>query len=196
VKATHSAPLLDLGCGRGEWLKLAGDRGWKAQGVDSNPVMVQRCVEAGLEVEVGDALDFLRSAKDDSFSVITGFHIIEHIPFETVVSLLDEALRTLRPGGAVIFETPNPENLLVGACNFYADPTHRNPIFPPTLEFVVRERGFEKVELLRPFRAGRPEAFEPLPADDPLASRLNPVLAMFDAGFGASPDFSIVGTKA
>jgi 2-polyprenyl-3-methyl-5-hydroxy-6-metoxy-1,4-benzoquinol methylase len=196
VEATRGAPLLDLGCGRGEWLETIGGAGWKALGIDSNRIMVDRCVEQDFEVEEGEALEFLRSQKKNSFSVVTGFHVIEHIPFSEVVSLLDESLRVLRPGGIVIFETPNPENLMVGACNFYADPTHQNPIFPPTLEFVLKERGFEGVELLRTPQGQDPDAFEPLAPSDPLAARLNPILAVLKAGFSASPDFAAMGRKA
>jgi SAM-dependent methyltransferase len=196
VKATRGAPLLDVGCGRGEWLEIAGEQGWKAHGIDTNRVMVARCTEQDLDVEEGDGLEFLRAQKNRSHSVISGIHIAEHLPFSDVISLLDESYRVLRRGGILILETPNPENLVVGACNFYADPTHRNPIYPPTLEFVFKERGFLDVEVVRPARGQDPEAFKPLPADDPLAPRLGPILAVLRAGFSASPDFAVIGRKA
>ena len=196
VDATRGAPVLDIGCGRGEWLEIAEEEGWKAVGIDANRVMVERCRERGSEVEEVDALEFLRKQKNNRFSVITGIHIVEHLPFDIVIPILDESLRILRRGGIMILETPNPENLLVGACRFYADPTHLNPIYPPTLEFVFEQRGFEDVEILRPDRGRNPELFMPLPKDEPLADRLNPILAVLDTGFGASPDFAVVGRKA
>jgi O-antigen chain-terminating methyltransferase len=81
--------------------------------------------------------------------MVTGFHIIEHLRFDLLVRLFDECRRVLRPGGCMLFETPNPENLVVGAYTFYFDPTHRHPLPPRMIEFVVRERGFADVEILR-----------------------------------------------
>lgn len=195
VEATGGAPLLDLGCGRGEWLEIATAEGWRALGVDSNRIMVQRCRDQGLEVEEAEALAFLRAADADAFSVVTAIHVAEHLPFDDVVALVDESRRVLRRGGLLILETPNPENLLVGACNFYADPTHRSPIFPPTLEFVVRERGFDEVEIVRLSRGPSSAVFEPLAPDTPLAARLNPILAALEGVFSAAPDFAVVGRK-
>ena len=80
---------------------------------------------------------------------ITGFLIVEHLPFSALVQLLDESLRVLISGGIAIFETPNPENLMVGSCNFYTDPTHRNPIPPHTLSFMLTQRGFIETTVLR-----------------------------------------------
>jgi O-antigen chain-terminating methyltransferase len=96
-----------------------------------------------------DAIQYLSLQPPGSLAVVTGFHIIEHLPFETLLALFDAALKALRPDGMVIFETPNPENLLVGACNFYCDPTHLNPIVPTVAEFIARQRGFAKAEILR-----------------------------------------------
>ncbi len=195
-RRTRGGPVLDLGCGRGEWLELMKREGWAARGVDCNRVMIQRCAEAGLEAEEADALDFLRRQKASTFGVITAFHVLEHLPFAKVLALLDEARRTLRRGGLVIFETPNPENLVVGACNFYADPTHRNPLFPPTLEFVLEERGFVQVEILRPNQPSDPDWMQPLEADEPLAARINPILAALRSWFNAPPEFTATGRKA
>jgi O-antigen chain-terminating methyltransferase len=141
--------ILDIGCGRGEWLELLRDNGYKARGIDLNRVMAQQCRERGLDVTEADAVRYLTEQKSNTFSAITGLHIAEHPPFKTLIRLLDESLRTLRPGGVVIFETPNPENLIVGACNFYFDPTHRNPIPPELLKFIIEQRGFAKIDVLR-----------------------------------------------
>jgi len=141
--------VLDIGCGRGEWLELLKDEGIEALGVDINRVMIDQCQELGLKVIEGDALDYLRGQKNNTFSIITGFHIVEHLPLKKMLAIFDECLRTLKPGGMVIFETPNPENILVGACYFYIDPTHKNPIPPETLKFLIEERGFVKGDIKR-----------------------------------------------
>jgi O-antigen chain-terminating methyltransferase len=79
---------------------------------------------------------------------VTGFHIIEHLQFSVLKRLLNEVVRVLQPGGLAIFETPNPKNLVVGACNFYSDPTHGNPLFPETIQFLVESQGLSNVQIL------------------------------------------------
>ncbi len=149
VAALFPEPVLDLGCGRGEWLQLLDENGIAAQGVDSNPSMVQCCLDAGLAASVGDGLAYLEGLPDHSLAGLTAFHVIEHVPLEVLVRLIDEARRVVRPGGIVLFETPNPENLIVGACNFYTDPTHRNPLPPALVAFLLEARGFVRVEIDR-----------------------------------------------
>ena len=146
---TPKAPILDIGCGRGEWLELLQEHELVAQGVDLNYIMVSQCQERGFDVINADAIDYLRTLKTNTLGAVTGMHIIEHIPFKRLIALFDEVLRVLKPGGVAIFETPNPENLIVGACNFYYDPTHLNPLPPEPMRFVMEARGFGTIEILR-----------------------------------------------
>lgn len=142
-------PVMDLGCGRGEWLQLLKEAEIPAVGVDSNTAMIQCCTDAGLEAYVGDALQYMMALPDNSLSGLTAFHIIEHVPLDVLIKLIDETKRVVRPGGIILLETPNPENLIVGACNFYVDPTHRNPMPPALVAFLLQARGFERVEIDR-----------------------------------------------
>ena len=146
---TKEAPILDVGCGRGEWLELLKENAYIAKGLDINRIMVDQCHELELDVIESDVIEYLRKQKSNIFGAITGFHIVEHLPLNTLITLFDESLRVLKPSGIVIFETPNPENLIVGACNFYLDPTHINPIPPSTLEFLIEARGFLNIKILR-----------------------------------------------
>lgn len=146
---TEKRPVLDVGCGRGEWLELLKENGLKAKGVDANQVMQQTCEELDLDVEMGDALEFLRNQKGSSLGAVTGFQIVEHLSTKEMVALFDESMRALKPAGIVIFETPNPENILVGSCTFYTDPTHNRPIPPDTLFYLLENRGFVKPEIVR-----------------------------------------------
>src|SRR5438270_343885 len=134
---TEQAPILDLGCGRGELLELCRSENLTASGVDSNRAAVEGCAALGLKVIAGEAFEVLRTVPDGSLGALTAIHVIEHLPFPLVIKLLDEALRVLRPGGMVIFETPNPKNVLVGASHFYIDPTHRNPVHPQTIHYLA-----------------------------------------------------------
>ena len=142
-----ASDILDLGCGRGEWLELLRDEGMNARGVESNRAMVANQRGQNPEIIEADALGYLRGLPASSLSAVTAFHFVEHIGLAELINLLDEINRVLKPGGLLIVETPNPKNLVVGACNFYSDPTHHKPLFPETLEFILSHRGFVRTQL-------------------------------------------------
>ena len=183
------APVVDVGCGRGEWLELLAENGVEAYGVDTNDTFVKRNVERGLDVRHADAVEHLLSIEPGSIAAVTAFHIVEHMEFADAVRLVDAALVALRPGGLLVFETPNPTNLVVGASTFYLDPTHRNPIHPAFLQFLVESRGFVDVEV-RDLHPSTDPHF-PLP-DDPAARQ--PVEQLNRALFGPQ-DYAVVGRK-
>lgn len=148
VAVTNDKPVVDLGCGRGEWLELLKEEGHTALGVDTNRVLLDRCRARGLDVVESDVLQYLRGLGDNSLSAITAFHIIEHLEIGVLMELLDEIVRVVQPGGVIIFETPNPENVLVGSNYFYFDPTHRNPLPSLLMKFLLESRGLQRVEVM------------------------------------------------
>ena len=179
--------VVDLGCGRGEWLELLGERGIKARGIDSNAGFLSQCEESGLDVVGSDVLEYLSALPDASVAVVSGFHIIEHLEFDVMVRLIDQARRVLREDGLALFETPNPRNLIVGACNFYADPTHVRQVFPELLEFVMQSRGFRSVEL---------RYLNPHPPEQRLSSDEAPILAgQLNDLLSCARDFAVVARK-
>jgi 2-polyprenyl-3-methyl-5-hydroxy-6-metoxy-1,4-benzoquinol methylase len=141
--------FLDIGCGRGEWLELLKENNIPCRGIDLNQRMIEETQSRGLQTERADVLAFLRQLPDETLSGISGFHIIEHLPFAVLMTVLAEARRTLAPGGVLILETPNPENFIVGSCNFYVDPTHRHPILPIALGFMLSQAGFKEHQCLQ-----------------------------------------------
>ena len=173
------AQLVDLGCGRGEWLEVARSAGWQGQGVDSDEGMLDVCRDTGLDVRSGDALEFLRGLRDASTGAVSALHVAEHLPFEMLLALVREAMRVLAPGGLLVLETPNPENLVVGTSAFYLDPTHARPLPPALLSFVAEYAGFKRVATLR--------LHENLAAGQQVT--LNHVLG------AVSPDYAIVAQK-
>ncbi len=176
------ATALDLGCGRGEWLELTARHGFSARGVDLDDGMLSSCRERGLQVETADAIATLRALPADSVALVSAFHLIEHIPFDAVQELIREALRVLQPGGLLIMETPNPENLSVGAHTFYRDPSHQRPLPPDLMLFAVEFGGFARQRIVRL-------------QEDP-ALRSAPVTRLQQVLDGVSPDYAIVGQKA
>lgn len=176
-----ASKALDLGCGRGEWLELLGKLGFSAHGVDLDAGMLQDCFERGLSAEQGDAIAYLKRQADSSLSVVSGFHIAEHLPFAVLQDLIGQALRVLQPGGLLILETPNPENLRVGTMSFHMDPTHNKPLPPGLLSFLARHHGFRRVEVLR-----LQENAQLREAGD---------ASLMDVFTGVSPDYAIVAQK-
>jgi len=183
---TKNSPVLDIGCGRGEWLELLKEAGLYARGLDSNKVMVKICKDRGLDVIDSDAINFLKNISDNSLGAVTGFHLIEHYGFDFLIKLLDEILRVLKPGGLVILETPNPNNVLVGSCSFYLDPTHNKPIPSPLIKLVLESRGFSKIRIMNinPFK----DDFKIKEDDSETSKRFN------DYFYGPQ-DYAVVGFK-
>ncbi len=142
-------PVLDIGCGRGEFLRLLKEEGINAIGLDMNIDMVNRSIDKGLKVTQGDAINFLNKANPQSFGAVTGFHIVEHIPFDQLLQIFNDAYSSLVEDGFVLFETPNPENIIVGSCSFYTDPSHLKPIPPELLQFALESVGFTKTKIIR-----------------------------------------------
>jgi len=184
---TEAAPILDLGCGRGELLEVLRTEGLVASGVDTNRAAVEQCRQQGLSVELGDAFDVLRKLPEASLGGLAALHVVEHLPFPLVLKLLDEALRVLRPGGVAIFETPNPKNVLVGSSNFYIDPTHRNPVHPLTLRHLMEARGLVGVETMM---------LHPLPPEARVPDASSELARRFNEYFYGPQDYAVVGRRA
>lgn len=140
---------IDLGCGRGEWLEILTEAGLNAVGVDINDGMAQEAVERGLKIELQDAIEYLKGLPDNSAAVISAFHMVEHVPTDYLIGLLDECHRVLADDGLLVLETPNPENISVGTHTFHLDPTHKSPLPPDLLEFLVGQAGFAETAILR-----------------------------------------------
>ena len=177
-----NSEAIDLGCGRGEWLELLNETGFQAQGVDLDDGMLAVCRERGLKVQTKDAIAGLNECADQSQSVVSGFHLAEHIPFEVLQTLVSESLRVLKPGGILILETPNPENIVVGTANFYLDPTHKQPIPPLLLSFLAEHLGFTRVKVIR--------------LQGPVDLTAGLKLSIHDVLGGVSPDYAIVAQKS
>lgn len=178
-------PCLDLGCGRGVWLELLRAEGFKHQGVDLNPGPVALAQAQGLDAQAGDALEWLRAKPANSALAITAFHLMEHLPFALRLALTQECARVLAPGGVLIYETPNPENIWVGTHTFYHDPTHTQPLTPDSLAFLVEYCGLQAQPVLRlhPY----PESAN-VPGDEPVVQRLNGMTC-------GGQDFAVIAHK-
>jgi SAM-dependent methyltransferase len=150
-------PVLDLGCGRGEFLTLLTAEGIEVSGVDSNPGMVERCRAQGLPAVLGDGLDHLAGLDDGSLGTVFCAQVVEHLDLAGLYRLLDLARRKLAPGGLLIAETVNPHNL-AALKTFWVDVTHRHPIFPETALALCAAAGFAPAYVFAPGHSSFEEA--------------------------------------
>jgi len=185
---TQNAPLLDIGCGRGEWLHLLKNNNIAAAGIDTNAASVQKCSAQGLNVLHADAITYLSTTEEKSLSAITLFQVLEHLPFATMVHLLRLALRALVPGGVLIAEVPNSETLSVGASTFWIDPTHERPLFPGLLKFLASEVGYTSVESLYS------SPIAPEPDFSELSPQVQEPLLAMHRQLNGNGDFAIIAT--
>lgn len=171
----NSGLVLDLGCGRGEWLNVLRQEGYQTLGVDSNPAMLQAARDQGLNVQQADLLEGLRLCDASSIAVLSAFQVVEHLPLAVVLEVFSEARRVMRPGGVLLLETPNPENLQVSSYSFWLDPTHQHPLPPPLLANLAQYFGFIDIHIERVSPWPQPPPAPPAEAL-PQAQRLHQLL--------------------
>ncbi len=175
-------PVLDVGCGRGEFLGMLKAAGIPGSGVESNPVSVDSCRRAGLEVESGDALELLGRRPSGRLGAVVAFQVVEHWPPEGIFRFLQEARRALAPGGVVIAETINADSLSALRA-FYLDPTHVRPVPAQALRFLAEAAGFADLRI---------EYRSPLPASERLEERSENEKRLNALLFGPQ-DYALIG---
>jgi 2-polyprenyl-3-methyl-5-hydroxy-6-metoxy-1,4-benzoquinol methylase len=133
--------ILDVGCGRGEFLEILKQNHIKAEGVDSDPAMIEVCHKKNLKAFHSSAMEYL-SDKKEVYDGIFASHVLEHMSGDSVVEFLKRCHRSLKPRGKLVVITPNPENLQVLTCTFWLDLTHRRPYPLMLLKALLEESGF------------------------------------------------------
>ncbi len=147
--------VLDIGCGRGEFLLLLRERGITARGVDVNPAMVEASRERGLDASAGDALAYLTSVPDASLGGVFSAQVIEHLEPAYLLRLLEAAFGKMRSGAPLVLETINPACWFAFFSSYLRDLTHSQPVHPDTLQYLLVASGFQRVEIR--YRAPYPE---------------------------------------
>jgi O-antigen chain-terminating methyltransferase len=166
-----SRDVLDVGCGRGEFLALLREQGIVARGIDVNVAMVEVCRQQGLNASEADALAYLRGQPDESLGGLFAAQVVEHLEPRYLTALLDAAFDKLRPGSPIVLETINPACWFAFFESYIRDITHVRPIHPDTLSYLLVASGFQHVEVR--YRA-------PFPEHDKL-QRLAPHASLGDA---------------
>ena len=142
-----ASDVLDVGCGRGEFLELLGEAGINARGIDLNRAMVDVCRARGLDAEESDALAYLESLPDGSLGGLFAAQVVEHLPAGYLLQFLDTAYLKLRPGSKLVLETINPTCWTAFFDSYIRDLTHVHPVHPDTLRYMIGTSGFQPTEI-------------------------------------------------
>jgi len=148
--------VVDLGCGRGEFLEVLREAGIAALGVEVHPGQAAEARRKGLNVVESDLFDYLRACQDEAVDGLFSAQVVEHLPFSKLNLLFKLSYRKLKPGGIMISETVNP-HCTAAFKFFYLDPTHVAPLYPEVLQFLAESAGFDKVLTVYPVIEGDPQ---------------------------------------
>ena len=203
-----ASDVLDIGCGRGEFLELLREAGIGARGIDANAEMVERSRERGLDVTRADALAHVVALPEESLGGLFAAQVVEHLEADYLLALLAALRRALRPGARIVLETINPASWSAFFSAYIRDITHRHPLHPDTLSYLLRAHGFVDVEIV--YSAPVPDAgrlrripAEAAPGDTPAAAALRVLIEAFNGNVDrlngllfAHQDYAAVGTRA
>jgi O-antigen chain-terminating methyltransferase len=186
--------VLDLGCGRGEFMELLKENGIEAMGFDINEEMIDICLDKGLPCQKGDILEKLAECEDGSFSGIFSSQVIEHLPPAYLSRMVELCYFKLDPSGVIVLETINPTSVFALVQIYYLDLSHQKPVHPQALKFLLESAGFEEVEI----KYSSPleeERLQNLPGANESASILNRNIDHLNELLYASPNYAAIAKK-
>ncbi len=197
----NSSNVLDIGCGRGEFLDLLREKGISSSGVDSNHAMIKTCKEKNLDATGADALDYLRALPNGSLGGLLATQVVEHLPPSYLMTLLDVAFLKLRSGAPIVLETINPACWFAFFESYIRDITHVRPLHPDTLKYLLVATGFHSVEIR--YRAPYPDydklqpikASNMVPLEEDLVETLNANVEKINNLLFTNLDYAAIGNR-
>ncbi len=181
--------VLDIGCGRGEFLELMQENNIPAVGVDTYSPFADYCKEKGLTALCAEGIAYL--SEEQGFDGIFAGQVIEHLTLGQIVSLIDTAYDKLPEGGVLIMETPNPQSLSIYVNAFYLDPSHVKPVHPETMRYLLKNAGFRNVEIVYTENSRPDITIPPIKGEDEFNQAMSRVSEML---FG-SQDYAVIARK-
>lgn len=188
-------PVLELGCGRGEFLELLRKNDIEARGIDGNPEMVAVCKDRGLNVAESDITSYLRETPSASLGGIFAAQVIEHLPPNHLREMLGACHRALRENGRLVVETVNPRSLVALVESFYRDLSHQKPLHPETVDFLLRACGFREVTIHYSSPVQERSKLLSIAPDDASALTTNENFAKINSVLFGDQDYAAVATK-
>jgi SAM-dependent methyltransferase len=186
--------VLDLGCGRGEFLELLKENGVEAEGLDLNGLSVEACLDKGLKCRRADLLEDLAGRPDGSLDGVFSSQVIEHLPPDGIRRLVELAFAKLASGGRLVLETVNPLSLFALTRVYFLDLTHLTPVHPQAARFLLETSGFRDVEVRYSAPLER-ERLASLPGADAAATVLNRNIDALNDLLFAPQNYAVIGTK-
>jgi len=186
--------VLDLGCGRGEFLELLQKNGIQGTGIDGNSQMTDMCLDKGLDCRKGDILGLLAEWPDASLDGIFSSQVIEHLPPPYLKKMIDICQFKLAPSGVLILETINPTSVFALVQIYYLDLSHERPVHPQALKFLMESAGFEDVRIQYSAELGT-DRLQNLPGADEASSILNRNIDRLNSLLYAAPNYAAIGRK-
>ncbi len=184
--------VIDLGCGRGEFLTLLSENGIKSKGVDLYEEFVQMCTMNGLDVVCDDALRFLHTQR--KVGGIFAGQLIEHLTINQLVELCNIAYEKLEEDAYIIMETPNPTCLAIYSHAFYIDPSHNKPVHPLTIKYILEKSGFKNIEIIYTDTSKLPVSIPEISGIEE-ADKFNEVMHMISELLFGSQDYAVIAKK-
>ena len=193
----ESGLVLDVGCGRGEMLAELAECGVDGVGVDLDPEMAAEARERGVTVHIGDAISFLASVPEETYTAITAIQVVEHLELDQLIELLGLVCTRLKPGGMFIAETPNPTSMIVLSRSYILDPTHVWPLHPSLLTFLCERAAFLTVEerFFSPAEEMYLELLKETQDSPEMVRSLNRSLSQLNHVLFGPQDYAIVATR-
>jgi len=186
--------VVDLGCGRGEFLELLQEKGIKAEGIDLNQAMVEICLEKGLNCHLGDLLEKLAEYENESLGGLFSSQVVEHLPPSYLKRLVELSYAKLTPSSYLVIETINPASVFSYIQIYLLDLSHQKPIHPQTLKFLLESSGFEEVEIKYSSPLEQ-EKLQEIPTTDELTSTLNQNIDKLNKLLYAPANYAAIGKK-
>ena len=186
--------VVDIGCGRGEFLSLMQDNGIAVEGVDIYEPYTEYCNSKGLKATCADGCDFLE--KTEGVDGIFVGQVVEHLKPHQIIRLCNTAYERLEVGGCIIMETPNPTSLSIYTNAFYIDPSHIKPVHPLTLQYYLEKAGFRDIEIIYTESSRPPFEIPPLKlADGENTAEFNEAMKRVSDMIFGSQDYAAVAVK-
>lgn len=187
-------PVLDIGCGRGEFMEMLVDRGIQARGLDLSQSMLRSAREKGLTCEHTDALSYLEKLPDESLGGIFSAQVIEHLEPAYLREMVMQCVRVLKPGAPMVLETVNPLSLFALSNIYFLDVTHVKPLHPEFMRYLLESSGFENVAV-RYGESLTDERLQEISPENQLALQFNTNVDKLNKILYASPVYAVTGQK-
>lgn len=186
--------VLDLGCGRGEFIEILEENGIEAEGIDINGQMIEICRDKGLNCQKADILKKLAEYEDGTLGGIFSSQVIEHLSPSYLRRVIELAYFKLSPASHIVLETINSASVFSLVQIYFLDLSHQKPVHPQTLKFLLESTGFEKVEIKYSFPLEK-EKLQDLPGSDEFTSILNQNIDNLNKLLYAPPNYAAIGLK-